>query len=101
MMMIVRRLLSLVGLKSRWQRHFSPRPPSKVFFQGGGVAGFVDSWPKTLVPSASSLSTPEWTLVDSCRGDSMKSLALACAVEQRQRAVARAEHEGAGMAFGG
>src|SRR3569623_821875 len=34
-------------------------------FQGVGVAGIVDSWPETLVPSASSLSTPEWTLVDS------------------------------------
>jgi len=26
MMMIVLRLLSLLGLKSRWHRHFSPRP---------------------------------------------------------------------------
>src|SRR6185312_14764267 len=38
----------------------------KVFFRGGpGVGGFVDSWPETLVPSASNRSTPEWTLVDS------------------------------------
>jgi len=65
MMMIVLRLLSLVGLKSRWHRHFSARPPNEVFFQGGGVSGFVDSWPETLVPSASNRSTPEWTLVDS------------------------------------
>jgi len=36
------RLLSLLGLKSRGHRHFSPRPPNKVFFQGGGVS--VDSW---------------------------------------------------------
>src|SRR3954469_20862934 len=35
-------------------------------FSGGwGISGFVDSWPKTLVPSASNRSTPEWTLVDS------------------------------------
>src|SRR5689334_5120591 len=39
----------------------------KVFFQGDGVAGFVDSWPETLVPSASNRSTPVWTLVDSCQ----------------------------------
>jgi len=32
MMMIVLRLLSLLGLKSRWHRHFSPRPLNKVFF---------------------------------------------------------------------
>jgi hypothetical protein len=44
MMMIVLRLLSLLGLKSRWHRHFSPHPLNKVFFQGGGrVAEFVDS----------------------------------------------------------
>src|SRR5438270_6442768 len=70
MMMIVLRLLSLLlsllGLKSRWHGHFSPRLPNKVFFRGGwGVAGFVDSGPKTLVPSASNRSTPEWTRVDS------------------------------------
>ena len=35
MMMIVLRLLSLLGLKSRWHRHFSARPLNKVFFQGG------------------------------------------------------------------
>src|SRR5215467_2417653 len=49
---------------------FRPAPPDKVFFQGGGVAGFVDSWPKTLVPSASNRSTPQWTLVDSRQGRS-------------------------------
>ncbi len=66
MMMIVLRLLSLLGLKPRWHRHFSLRPLNKVVFQGGGgVAGFVDSWAETLVPSASNRSTPEWTLVDS------------------------------------
>ena len=73
MMMFVRRLLSrlplLLGLKSRWHRHFSSQPLNKVFFQGAGVGGFVDSWPETLVPSASNRSTAEWTLVDSvdCR----------------------------------
>src|SRR5690349_22381346 len=45
----------------------------KVFFQGGRVAGFVDSWPTTLVSSASNRSTPEWTLVDSRQGESTKS----------------------------
>jgi hypothetical protein len=43
----------------------------KVFFQGGGVGGFVDSWPKALVPSASNRSTPEWTFVDSAKDDSL------------------------------
>ena len=32
------------------------------------MGGFVDSWPETLVPSASNRSTPEWTLVDSRQG---------------------------------
>src|SRR4051812_13265802 len=45
---------------------FQPPPPEQgVFFRGRGVAGFVDSEPKTLVPSASNRSTPEWTRVDS------------------------------------
>src|SRR5690242_3312084 len=70
MMMIVLRLLSLLDLKSRWHRHFRPRPPNKVFFQGRDVGGLVDSWPETLVPSASNRSTPEWTLVDSRQGRS-------------------------------
>src|SRR3954465_8946803 len=48
---------------------FQPPAPGKVFFEGGrGVAGFVDSEPKTLVPSASNRSTPEWTGVDSRQG---------------------------------
>src|SRR3982750_1231170 len=73
MMMIVLRLLSLLGLKSRL------RPPNKPFFGGGGrgVAGFVDSGPKTLMPSASNRSTPpvdsrglEWT---PAKGNSTKS----------------------------
>src|SRR6476661_3068288 len=70
MMMIVLRLLSLLDLKSRWHWHFSPQPLNKVFFQGWDVGGLVDSWPETLVPSASNRSTPEWTLVDSRQGRS-------------------------------
>src|SRR3954451_8073286 len=46
---------------------FQPATPEQGVFSGGwGVAGFVDSGPKTLVPSASNRSTPEWTLLDSC-----------------------------------
>src|ERR1700761_2580689 len=37
---------------------------------GQDIGGFVDSWPKTLVPSASNRSTPQWTLVDSGQGRS-------------------------------
>src|SRR6476660_9353366 len=40
------------------------RAPMSGFFQGVGVPGFVDSWPKTLVSSASNRSTPSgllWT----------------------------------------
>src|SRR3569833_2820645 len=53
---------------------FDPRAPRawcgpmKVLFRERGIAGFVDSWPQTLVPSASNRSTLEWTLVDSCNG---------------------------------
>src|SRR6185312_13494108 len=36
-----------------------------LFFTKPGIGGFVDSWPETLVPSASNRSTSEWTLVDS------------------------------------
>src|SRR5215813_11811570 len=41
MMMIVLRLLSLLSLKFRWHRHFSPRPLNEVFFQG---VKWRDSW---------------------------------------------------------
>src|SRR5579871_5400150 len=68
MMIIVLRLLSLSGRKSRWHRRFGPRPLNEVFFSGGKAGGFVDSWPETLVPSASNRSTPGWTLVDSRQG---------------------------------
>src|SRR4051812_21769707 len=33
---LLSRLLLLLGLKSRWHRHFSPRPPNTVFFRGEG-----------------------------------------------------------------
>src|SRR6185437_2066750 len=52
------------------------RGPMKVFFQGGGVGGFVDSWPETLVSSASNRSTLEWTLVDSRQGLTKSNFAL-------------------------
>jgi hypothetical protein len=68
MMMIVLRLRLLLGLKSRWHRYFSPGPLNEVFFQEDGIGGFVDSWPETLVPSASNRSTPVWTRVDSGQG---------------------------------
>src|SRR4051812_16573200 len=80
MTMIVLRLLSLLGLKSLSHRHFSPRPPNPMFFRGRGrgVAGFVDSGAKTLVPSASNRSTPAWTPVDSRHGEpTMSDFALA------------------------
>ena len=44
---------------------FQAPPPEQGVFSGWDVGGLVDSWPKTLVPSASNRSTPEWTLVDS------------------------------------
>src|ERR1700746_2711335 len=84
MMMIVLRLLSLLGLKSRWHRHFSPRPLNKVFFQGGMS---VDSWtlgPKPLChrhptgPHPSGLLWTPWTR----KGDSTKTN---FALRQRRR----------------
>ena len=50
-----------------------------MVFNERKIGGFVDSWPKTLVPSASNRSTPEWTLVDSvdsCQGRVGKSDAV-------------------------
>src|SRR6185503_18591177 len=63
-------MIFLIGPRHSSGAHDSRPPlewcgPMKVFFQGGRVAGVVDSWPETLVPSASNRSTPEWTLVDS------------------------------------
>src|SRR3954462_1971213 len=86
MTMIVLRLLSrllpLFGLKSRWHRHFNPRPPNKVFFRGGGVS--LDSWtpgPKPLChrhPTGPHPSGLLWTRVDSRHADStMSDFALA------------------------
>src|SRR5690348_3856327 len=49
MMMIVLHLRSFLGLKSPWNRHFSPRPLNKGVFSGGGES--ADSWtpgPKPL-----------------------------------------------------
>src|SRR3954470_24787888 len=69
MMMIVLRLLSLLGLKSRWHRHFSPGSWVGVFFRGGGVS--LDSWtpgPKPLChrhPTGPRPSGLAWTPVDS------------------------------------
>jgi hypothetical protein len=42
MTVIVLRLRSLLGLKSRWHRHFSAGP-GQGFFQWRDVGGFVDS----------------------------------------------------------
>src|SRR6478752_6399917 len=42
------------------------RAPMSGFSRGEGVPRIVDSWPKTLVPSASKRSTPSgllWTLL--------------------------------------
>jgi hypothetical protein len=65
MRMIVLRLLSLFGRKMPLASAFNCDGARKVFFSGGRVDGFVDSRAKTLVPSASKRSKPEWTLVDS------------------------------------
>src|SRR3954463_5983979 len=87
MMMTLLRLLSLLGLKSRL------RPPDRVFFRGGGrgVAGFVDSGPKTLVPSASNRSTPEWTRVDSRHGRAEQERLRASAPQRRDRGFGTCE----------
>src|SRR6201993_4267246 len=75
MMMIVLRLLWLLGLKSRWHRHFSPRPPNKVLFQGWMS---VDSWTlgtKPLChrhPTGPHPSGLLWTPWTPAKGDSTK-----------------------------
>src|SRR6476619_5362596 len=73
MMMIVLRLLSLLGLKSRWHRHFSPRRLNKVFFQGGMS---VDSWtlgPKPLCHRHPTGPHPSGLLWTPAKCDSTKS----------------------------
>src|SRR6478672_925552 len=76
MMMIVLRLLSLLGLKSRGHRHFTPRRQNKVFFQGGVS---VDSWtlgPKPLChrhPTGPHPSGLLWTPWTPAKGDSTRS----------------------------
>src|SRR5690348_15900341 len=76
MMMIVLRLLSLLGLKSRWYRHFSLRPLNEVFFQGGKCR---DSWTPWLIPLCHRHPTGPrrsgllWTPWTSAKGDSTKS----------------------------
>src|ERR1700748_541764 len=41
---------------------FQPSTLEQGVFSGGrDVGGFVDSWSESLVPSASTRSTPEWT----------------------------------------
>src|SRR6478752_5329537 len=73
MMMTVLRLLSLLGLKSRWHRHFSPRPLYEVFFQGGMS---VDSWtlgPKPLCHRRPTGPHPSGLLWTPAKGDSTKS----------------------------
>src|SRR5262249_48999879 len=88
MMMIVLRLLPLLGLKSRWHRHFRPRPLNKVFFQGGR-----SGWIRGLLarnPCAIDIQSVH-TRVDSCglrglpaKGDSTKSnVALGCRIGAR------------------
>src|SRR5580704_2579827 len=74
MMMIVLRLLSLLGLKSRWHRHLSLRPLNKVFFQGGGIS--VDSWtlgPKPLCHRHPTGPHPSGLLWTPATGGSTKS----------------------------
>src|SRR6185312_10252684 len=83
MMMIVLRLLSLLGLKSRWHRHFRPRRLKGVF---PGGPGSVDSWtpsPKPLChrhPTGPHPSGLSWT---PAKGDATRSnFALGRAVDR-------------------
>src|SRR6476620_10184295 len=73
MMMIVLRLLSLLGLKSRGHRHFTPRPLNEVFFQGWVSA---DSWtlgPKPLCHRHPTGPQPSGLLWTPAKGDPTKS----------------------------
>src|SRR5579871_4914070 len=73
MMIIALRLLSLLGLKSRWPRHFSPRPLNEVFFQGEKPG---DSWtlcPKPLRHRHPTGPHPRGLWWTPAKGDSTKS----------------------------
>src|SRR5579871_4543630 len=77
MMMIVLRLLSLLlpllGLKSRWHRHFGRRPLNEVFFQGEKPG---DSWtpgPKPLCHRHPTGPQPNGLLRTPAKGSSTKS----------------------------
>src|SRR6478609_5196232 len=89
MMMIVLHLLSLLCLKSRWHRHFSPRPLDKVFFQGWVS---VDSWtlgPKPLChrhPTGPHPSGLLWTPWTPAKGHSTKSNSALARFAQRSAA---------------
>ena len=90
-MMIVLRLLSLLGLKSQWRRHFSPRPLNKVFFQGGVS---VDSWTLGLKPLCHRHPTGPhpsgllWTPWHPAKSDSTKSnFALGFLCRRQQAAI--------------
>src|SRR4051795_5971688 len=89
------RLLPLLGLKSRWHRHFSRLPPNKVFFEGGGVS--LDSWtpgPKPLChrhPTGPHPSGLGWTPVYSRHGRPTRS---AFALDRARLALALAEVAG-------
>src|SRR4051794_17968384 len=95
---LLSRLLSLLGPKSRWHRHFSPRPLDRCFFRGGGVS--LDSWtpgPKPLChrhPTGPHPSGLLWTPVDSRHGDPTKSdFALALGgIDGRHDAFASLDH---------
>jgi hypothetical protein len=62
--------LPRIRMRSKWRAHDSDCVTAVArsnggVFQAADFDGFVDSWPETLVPSASNRSTPEWTPVDS------------------------------------
>src|SRR3954470_16371002 len=96
MTMIVLRLLPLLGLKSRWHRHFSPRPPNPMFFRGGGGVS-LDSWtpsPKPLChrhPTGPHPSGLGWTPVYSRHGRPTRS---SFALDRARLALALAEVPG-------
>src|SRR5579871_1511200 len=83
MMMIVLRLLSLLlpllGLKSRWHRHFGPRPLNEVFFQGGKSLNSWTPGPKPLWHRHPTGPHPRRLWWTPAKGSSTKSnVALGC-----------------------